>query len=74
MVDQLVESTAILLQQQFDVSFSNPRKKDDRVAIKFADTTKTSPMECSHVFYWELTENPESLNRKLHNILFTNES
>ncbi|XP_037805544.1 uncharacterized protein LOC119599719 [Lucilia sericata] len=40
-------------------SLPNPTKKDDRVAIKFADTTISDPVRCSRVFCRLFIEHPE---------------
>ncbi|KAM7356297.1 uncharacterized protein ACRADG_002101 [Cochliomyia hominivorax] len=55
-------------------SLSNPKKKDDRVAIKFADKTISDPKDCSRAFCRQFIEHPErdkakrSVVRKLHNL------
>ncbi|XP_046802037.1 uncharacterized protein LOC111689347 [Lucilia cuprina] len=59
-------------------SLSNPTKKDDRVAIKFADTTISDPERCSRAFCRLFIEHPErdkakrSVVRKLHNLPVSN--
>ncbi|XP_065354130.1 uncharacterized protein LOC135948669 [Calliphora vicina] len=40
-------------------SLSNPTKKDDRVAIKFADTTISDPKRCARAFCRQFIEHPE---------------
>ena len=60
-------------------SLSNPKKKDDRVAIKFANTTISDPKGCSRAFCRQFIEHPErdkakrSVVRKLHNLPATDE-
>lgn len=51
------------------LQLSNPRKNNNRVAIN-----KTRPYGMNACILRELTENPESLVRNLHNILVKNES